>query len=505
MTSATEPKETTARPSSEAQSYWSLALRDFRRNRLAMAAICFVAMIVLVAIFTPLIANNRPLYFKAAMPAEFENEAFIAWESAEAIRLALDNRETGKIPDLKQNLESHLDALAPFLLDAEQGEIEAFRGKITAQLSAYDADEFSAALLEFEDRFVYGEVELQPVASYPALRALTKRELFFIAAFGYILICGMVSRLFSHRRLLVVLAAIPLAWLTTHGLRTKYPPIEDNRQWAQIIAAAGETAEVVRTPIPFGENENILEHSRAAPSFHTPQLKLRDGNLSPNPHLLGTDTNGRDVFCRIVYGARVSMIIGVLAVLLYIAIGVVIGAVAGFYGGWVDIFISRIIEVVICFPFLMVILSVQAFLEPSVFNLVLALGFLAWTGVARLQRGEFLRLVNMDFVQSVRALGGSNLRIIFLHILPNAIGPILIVMSFGIPATILVESTLSFLGFGVPQPQASWGDLLNNGRSDPQGLWWLVLFPGLILFMTLTCFNLVGEGIRDALDPRRDR
>ena len=135
-------------------------------------------------------------------------------------------------------------------------------------------------------------------------------------------------------------------------------------------------------------------------------------------------------------------------------------------------------------------------------NLVLALAALWWTGVARLQRGEFLRLVNQDFVQSVRALGGSHLRIIFLHILPNALGPILVVVSFGIAGSIVIESALSFLGFGVPQPMASWGDLLNNGRNDVRGLWWLTVFPGLAIFLVVTCFNLVGEGVRDAIDPR---
>ncbi|MBI5154015.1 ABC transporter permease [Candidatus Poribacteria bacterium] len=218
---------------------------------------------------------------------------------------------------------------------------------------------------------------------------------------------------------------------------------------------------------------------------------------------MGTDTNGRDVFARMIYGARISMLVGIVAVSIYVTIGIFLGALAGYFGGWTDLVLSRIIEIVICFPVLFLILSVQAFTRPSILNIMAALGLVWWTGVARLQRGEFLRIVNLDFVQAVRALGGSHLRIIFMHVLPNAFGPILVMISFGIAGSILVESALSFLGFGVPQPTASWGDLLLNGRADPQGTWWLTVFPGFAIFLTVTCFNLMGEGVRDALDPRR--
>lgn len=231
-------------------------------------------------------------------------------------------------------------------------------------------------------------------------------------------------------------------------------------------------------------------------------MEERDENQ--NWHWLGTDTNGRDVLARMIYGARVSMLIGIFAVSLYTIIGIILGAMAGYFGKLTDILLSRLMEIVICFPALVLILAVQAFLQASLLNIILALAFLGWTVVARLQRAEFLRLRGQDFVQSVRALGGSHLRIIFLHILPNGLGPILVVVSFGIAGSIVVESALSFLGFGVPQPMASWGDLLNNGRNDIQGLWWLTVFPGLAIFFTVTSFNLVGEGIRDALDPKRD-
>jgi peptide/nickel transport system permease protein len=284
-------------------------------------------------------------------------------------------------------------------------------------------------------------------------------------------------------------------------IRTMLPPVKDARSYRRILST--ETFQkrgfALLAPIPYGENENIIADARQAPTW---RVAAAD-RTTRRWHWLGTDTNGRDVLARMIYGARVSIFIGVVAVGLYTLIGVVLGALAGYYGGWADLLISRLIEFVICFPVLMVILAVQAFLAPSLLNLVLALALMWWTGVARLQRAEFLRLVNLDFVQSVRALGGSDFRIIALHMLPNGLAPILVMISFGVAGSIVVESALSYLGFGVPQPMASWGDLLNNGRNDVRGLWWLTIFPGLAIFVTVTCFNLVGEAVRDALDPKR--
>lgn len=196
------------------------------------------------------------------------------------------------------------------------------------------------------------------------------------------------------------------------------------------------------------------------------------------------------------------MLIGIVAVSIFVSIGIVVGALAGYFRGWVDLAISRVIEVVICFPTLFLLLILIAYLRPNIYTLMAALGLISWTGVARLERGEFLRLVNQDFVMAVRALGGGSLRIIFRHILPNALGPILVSASFGVAHSILAESTLSFLGFGVPPDQASWGGMLKTGNDRIQELWWMVVFPGIALFTTVTCFNLAGEGLRDATDPR---
>jgi len=217
-------------------------------------------------------------------------------------------------------------------------------------------------------------------------------------------------------------------------------------------------------------------------------------------HLLGVDTSGRDVAVRLLYGIRVSLTIGVVAVAIYVTIGIILGASAGFFGGRTDLAIQRLIEIFMCMPVLFVIITLIAFLEQaSIFHIMVLIGLLRWTGVARLTRGEFLRLRNQDFVTAAEALGYRRRTIIFKQILPNALGPVLVAAAFGVAAAILLESTLSFLGLGdVSAP--SWGQTLKEGYSS--GKWHLILSPGFAIFFTVSVLNLVGEGLRDALDPK---
>jgi peptide/nickel transport system permease protein len=219
-------------------------------------------------------------------------------------------------------------------------------------------------------------------------------------------------------------------------------------------------------------------------------------------HLLGTDEQGRDLLARMIYGSRVSIFIGFIAVFIYVAIGIIIGSIAGYYGGWIDMVISRVIEVIMCFPTFFLILTILALWGPSLVSVMLVIGVTSWPGIARIVRGEFLRLREMDFVIASKAIGAVDPWIIFRHILPNALAPVLVSATFGIASTILIESSLSFLGFGVQPPTPSWGDILSQSRDFMDFAWWLTFIPGFAIFITITAYNLIGDALQDAMDPK---
>ncbi len=219
-------------------------------------------------------------------------------------------------------------------------------------------------------------------------------------------------------------------------------------------------------------------------------------------HWFGTDDSGRDVLSRMIYGARISLSVGFVAVGIALIIGIWLGALAGYFGGLTDIVISRAIEIMLTIPTFFLIIAIIAFLPPSIYNIMVIIGLTGWMGVARFVRAEFLKLKQLDFITALRALGASNKRIIFMHMLPNAMAPVLVSAVFGIAGAILTESSLSFLGFGVPPPTPSWGDILSQSRDYIEFAWWLTVFPGFAIFMSITAYNLVGEGLRDAMDPR---
>jgi len=224
-------------------------------------------------------------------------------------------------------------------------------------------------------------------------------------------------------------------------------------------------------------------------------------------HPLGTDGLGRDSLSRLIYASRVSLSVGLVSVAISISVGTALGAVAGYTGGWLDNLIMRLTDVVLCFPVLFLVITVATMLRPNVFNVMIVIGLVNWTGPARLVRGQFLALREMEFVEAARALGGRSWRLVWHHLLPNSVAPITVAATLQLSWAILTEATLSFLGVGVQQPIASWGNMLNEASSltvltsKP----WLWLSPGLAILLTVLSINFLGDGLRDSLDPKLGR
>jgi peptide/nickel transport system permease protein len=503
--------EDAAVAAAEGRSNLDIALRMFLRKRGAVAAAAFLAVLFALAVWTPLLATAAPLRFRGTLPgaavqatrtARLELQDLADGVRTEGLR-ATPPWEPVKVEASLRVVAFQLGLAEEALAGEARARVVAIREDFAKAGPAPDPNALSALAGRLKALGKPGAADLATVVRWPALLALEAADLFFMAAFlalpaGLWLLRKGPGR--PRRPRTAAVAVLAPALLAAATWAVAGPDGPDPTDYKGGIASGAVVAEAVTwAPIPFDLNENRMDRRFEAPGGG-------DG-----AHLLGTDENGRDLLCRMLWGARVSLSVGFVAVGIYVALGIAIGAVAGYYRGWVDIVISRFVEWVICFPVFVLILVIVAFLQdrtilgmdpPQILVVMVVIGITGWTTVARLVRAEFLRLVEADFVRAARALGARPARIIFGHVLPNAMGPVLVAAAFGVAGAILTESGLSFLGLGINVPRPSWGGMLNSARGYEQSSAWIVLWPGLAIFLVITCYNLVGEALRDALDPR---
>jgi peptide/nickel transport system permease protein len=590
----------------QGKSYWEIVTRAFRRNVLARVALWVSLLLVVAAILTPLVANDRPYAFRGTMPGEYQRAysqvtrgGFLALATLPSqLASEIERFEQKKATLLQFKKRMSLDdiratyqALARLRFLAEStpairgrwiGE-DVTLGEIEAELKPEEAPAFDAArrrvLAELpvvyrdrQEEILAGiarkldemAVQLDPASRArardlarkfrdvtaadagpngdrrpaestggdylrskgerrPALDALlaeikaafAPEKVTLVSCWRYPLFDSLsaLDVFFILAVLLAVLAFGPLAWA---GLK-RIQPLQRRWmvQWAVVIFPSAAAAlaffllhqtrfETVSYKTGLKDGSIVMEDALWPPHRFRYDEVPEDASERRAPpsgiHPFGNDYMGRDLLARMLWGSRVSLSIGFISTAIAAAIGIVLGALAGFYGRWIDILLSRFIEWMICFPRFFLILAVVAFLPPSIYYVMLVLGVFGWMGIARLQRGEFLRLLNQDYVTAAAALGAREGRVMFRHLLPNSLGPVLVAASFGIASAMLIESGLSFLGFGVQEPATSWGQILFTAHGQKE--WWVLVIPGAAIFVAVTCYNLVGDGIRDAVDPR---
>jgi peptide/nickel transport system permease protein len=536
----------------------SRAWHVLRTRRATRLALLVLGLLGSLAVFAPLIANDRPYVLVAVRTAEFERArrgllppAMALGELLARGRSAHEQARAGTArPDFDTALAAEGGALEQRIrtlrsaLPAERGaEVEAFAEEVSAAVRAgREADDTPPARVAErvveEARALRTSLEgasLRPTRTFPLFAALAPLEVAFMVAWVLLLTVRRWGRRRTGRRVLGALALATGAgflWALVVGSGS---PFDGGHEKAD-LAAGGITPElVVFPPIPYGYAEQHPEENLRPPTWlaaaelapdgtylrgarvarpdpvtgfvpETRPVEVRPGEPglnAPGRHWLGTDWTGRDQLARLVHGARASLLVGFLATAILMLVGTAIGALAGSAGERVDLVLSRLIEVVISFPVLFLLLLLVTFLGPSIWNVIVILGLVGWTGTARLARAEFLRERELDHVAAARTLGYSPLRIAVRHVLPNALAPLLVHATFAVAGAILTESALSYLGFGVRTPIASWGSLASESRE--LAYWWLQLFPGLALLVTVLSVHAIGDALRDALDVRGGR
>jgi len=545
--------------------YLDLVARQLGRRPLFKLGAAVLALLYAVAIYAPFLAGDRPFALEAvdarAYRAALRTLSAVTssmtrlFDEPAGARAALElERRAGaeRLVVLRRHLSPADAAPLDELERLWDGALDAHRAARAAEAERL-CDEALALARELRTELEPGRASLRPVRSYPLFESLHPVEVFFMVLWLCVLAwpawnplvnaallrrdSGRIRR-WRRRKWILCLggsALAGLAWLVAVGTPPRtfdVAPYKAGLSSGDIVAsrpprlpplpmayAETHSAEGFRPPTWTRASEldadgrYVRGLRRSRPDRVTGVLPpatpvlVRYGEPAANSpwrHLAGTDQLGRDFLVRMVWGSRVSLSVGILSAALLTVFGVVVGAASGYLGGWVDLVAMRLIEILQSIPALFLILLAMAFTDPEVVHpivaIVVVIALIRWTGVARLVRGEFLRLRDQEFVMAARALGLSPLRTIVRHVLPNALGPILVSAAFAVAAGILTESVVSYLGFGVRHPEASWGSLVNDSKSAEH--WWIQLFPGVLIFLTVTCYNLVGDAVRDALDPK---
>lgn len=507
---AAKPETRTQPP--KRQNQWALIWREFRKRKLAMLALMVIFTLVTISIFAPIIANNRPLVYHGVNYSDYREGMRTTLALTKAFASNDRTHEFAALERQLSYLSEHLEGETAVgfakLADniralAKALPLEPSQQKDLMTLRTQLRRDFDTRKISLRHRTVYPVVHSIHAFNFTLIVAL----LIFILFPAWGRVWQKRSTAHPARNLLLIMVGLPL--LAGFFWYLAIPEKVDRTDYKSAVFTLDDTNpreisvlydSCLWPLVPFGLDESNLADKELEPGAYST-------NTSPDlpwvgPHHMGTDGIGRDVCARMIWGGRISLSVGLVAVSIYLTIGILVGSMAGFFRGGVDLVVSRIIEIVICFPSFFLILTIVAFIGSGIFNIMVVIGLTGWTGVARLVRGEFLRLADQEFVLAGRALGYSSLRIILRHILPNAMAPVLVSATFGIAGAILTESALSFLGFGIQVPTPSWGGILSSGRESLIRAPFLILFPGIAIFITITAYNLVGEALRDASDPR---
>ncbi len=515
-------------------------------RRRARAALWILGVLGALAVYAPFLANDRPYVLVAVDRGGYESALAelvpLAESYAERVRAAAEPgrgdpradeqfiaRERDALTRRLDHIAQHMPAHLRAGLDPLRQAI-ATRGEPGRTLAAFTVPELARKYArELDPRA--GGVELVSARTFPLIVGLAPIDVFLAAALpGVLLACGLRRRLGRGTRLAIALGPALLLALAHAAIAPPRTLPAAGAIKAAITRGEMDVEQAVFAPLPMGHAETNLGEAWRPPTWLAaaamdsegrrardarterppggrPEVRFGELHLNhPLRHPLGTDSLGRDLLARCLWGGRVSLTIGLVAALLLCVIGTLAGAAAGYLGGWFDFVTSRTVEVVLCFPAFFLVLAAIAWVDTDVVPMpaavVLVIAAVGWTGTARLVRAEALKLRNLEFVLAARALGLSRLRILVAHVLPNAIGPALVAFAFAAGGAILIESSLAYLGLGVQVPVPSWGALVGEARTADHPWSWIA--PGVFLFAAVLAYLLLAEALREALDPREE-